>query len=136
MYSNNTTTPTTPIDVNKVVDVYTGKEGCRCGCRGKYTYASKFQEYGTLTRGYEVSDDEVNDKRIARVVRIMNERLSEVECLDGYIFDLKYSDLTVYTVYYQDPKRVVTPVASRFQNEEELDECDREALNEFEVIEL
>lgn len=33
-----------PIELDKVTSVYSGKHGCACGCRGKYTYASQTRE--------------------------------------------------------------------------------------------
>ena len=85
-----TTTPTEPIDVSKVEQAYSGKTDlCRCGCAGNYY-------------------DATNPKHlpmIRKVVKFMNEHLSEVEVTDGYIFDTKFSDTRSYTVYYQDPAK-------------------------------
>lgn len=53
------------VDREKIVRVYSGRPGCGCGCRGKY------------------SDDARN---ITRVVNVMNSRSSEVKERDGIYF--------------------------------------------------
>jgi hypothetical protein len=58
-----------------VRSVYSGKNGkCCCGCAGKHRYASALREEASKDRGYEVKDDEVNDRQVAKVVAIMNDR--------------------------------------------------------------
>jgi hypothetical protein len=67
------------IDIESVYKVYSGKPNrCMCGCAGKYSYASKFQAYGGEDRGYEVDDDEVND----RTVRMFVKKVSESDGVD------------------------------------------------------
>lgn len=61
------------IDVSEVAFVYSGKDGCACGCRGKYSYASQHQEWASNNRGYKVNDDEVNDKTVKQVVKKVTE---------------------------------------------------------------
>jgi hypothetical protein len=68
---------TSPIDVSKVYSVYVGKDGCRCGCRGTYSYASAHREFASKNRGYEVTDDEINDKRIASMTKKINKLIAE-----------------------------------------------------------
>lgn len=56
------------IELNNVASVYSGQVGkCCCGCSGKHTYAKQHQAWASKHRGYEVTDDEVND----RVVKLM-----------------------------------------------------------------
>jgi hypothetical protein len=64
---------TTPIKISDVASVYSGKAGaCCCGCKGNHRYASKHREFAAKYRGYPISDDEVNDRQVAKVVGILN----------------------------------------------------------------
>jgi hypothetical protein len=68
-----------------------------CGCAGKYSYASKFQAYGSKERGYAVDDDEVND----RTVRMFVKKVSEsdgVDVLKGYIYSVTIGS-RFYAIY-------------------------------------
>ena len=60
------------IQVENVLKVYSGKNGCMCGCNGTYSYATAHQAAGGKDRGYEVSDDELNDNKIKRMVNKFN----------------------------------------------------------------
>lgn len=85
-----------------VASVYSGKEGCRCGCLGKYYYAKEHQVWGGKNRGYEVKDEEVNDAMVAKVCEYMNAHPSEVEVIydnEDCIFDIKLGNERVYTAY-------------------------------------
>jgi len=86
------------IEVAKVYAVYSGKpDTCMCGCAGKYSYASEHREFGGKDRGYEVDDDEVND----RTVRAFTKKVSNsdgVEVLDGYIYCVTIGN-RFYAVY-------------------------------------
>jgi hypothetical protein len=58
------------LTTDKVQSVYSGVNGkCCCGCAGKHFYNSKYQTQASKSRGYEVSDCEVSDKTVARVVK-------------------------------------------------------------------
>jgi hypothetical protein len=56
-----------------VQGVYSGKPGCACGCKGNYRYHSTQVQAATKRRGYEVTPDEVNDKQVAKVLKIVQE---------------------------------------------------------------
>ena len=61
------------ITTDKVMSVYSGKNGkCCCGCAGKHYYASQFREFASEHRGYEVTDNEVSDRMVTKVVGIIN----------------------------------------------------------------
>ena len=60
------------IDADKVVNVYSGRHGCMCGCLGKYSYASRYQAAGGSRRGYAVADDEVSDRSVRVIVGKLN----------------------------------------------------------------
>jgi len=69
-----------------VKSVYSGKDGCCCcGCAGKYSYAEKFRIESSKKRGYEVTDDEINDKTVAMIVAKMN-KSGEIEKLSDTQF--------------------------------------------------
>ena len=51
-----------PIDRSRVIKVYTGKQGCMCGCKGKYRYTSVSQ----AAEG--VADSDVNEGVVTRVL--------------------------------------------------------------------
>lgn len=55
------------IDRSDIGKVYSGKPGCMCGCRGKYSYASKCVAVESKARGYKVDKDEVSDLSIDRI---------------------------------------------------------------------
>lgn len=68
------------IERDDVLYVYSGKANrCCCGCSGNYRYNSKYKDLGTKDRGYEVKDDEVNDKQVARVLTIMKNNADKLE---------------------------------------------------------
>jgi hypothetical protein len=53
--------------------VYSGKPGCMCGCRGKYSYASDYKKEGGKERGYDVTDEDVSDRSVKLIVgKLMN----------------------------------------------------------------
>jgi hypothetical protein len=57
------------IDINSIVSVYSGKGGwCCCGCAGKHTYSSQHRARVSTERGYEIPDDQVNDRVVKRIV--------------------------------------------------------------------
>lgn len=88
------------IDPADVVKVYSAsKEGCRCGCMGKYFYNPEHQEHGGKERGYEVSDNEVNMNMVKKVCKILNDNAASVEVQDGYIFNYQMENGHVYTAY-------------------------------------
>jgi hypothetical protein len=75
---------------DNIICVYSGKaNACCCGCSGTYRYNSKHIDAGSKDRGYQVSQDEVNDKQVLRVLNIMkkNSHLLE-EDLDDNLFSV------------------------------------------------
>lgn len=74
------------IQLENVMSVYSGRVGsCCCGCSGKHTYAKAHQKAASKSRGYAVTDDEVNDKTVKLVVGKMNKE----EKLDDDADDVK-----------------------------------------------
>jgi hypothetical protein len=73
----------TPADV---LSVYSGKNGrCCCGCSGKHSYNSASIAEATEHRGYAVTSDEVNDRQITRVLRLIQAEGDKVEDGGNYI---------------------------------------------------
>lgn len=63
-----------------VLYVYSGKANkCCCGCSGIYRFNSKHKDLGTKDRGYEVKQDEVNDKHIVKVLNILKKNSNTLE---------------------------------------------------------
>jgi hypothetical protein len=61
------------VDVSKMSSVYSGINGrCCCGCSGKHTYASVHRVNAGKNRGYEVKDEEINDRTVKRIVNLIN----------------------------------------------------------------
>ena len=84
------------IDTNKVLKVYSGRPGCWCGCRGKYSFASEFAAEGTTRRGYAVMPDEVSDRNVRMIVKRLNNN-SDTKIEDGIAF--LELDNRVYAAY-------------------------------------
>lgn len=69
-----------------IMYVYSGKaNACCCGCSGNYRYNSKHIDAGSKDRGYKVSDDEVSDRQVLRVLNIIkkNSHLLEEDLPDS-----------------------------------------------------
>ena len=68
--------------VNDVYKVYSGKVGCMCGCRGKYSYTAN----GAVNHGpgYDVSD-KVNERSVKIIAgKVMRD--PNVQFEDGCVF--------------------------------------------------
>lgn len=72
----------TPADVRMV---YSGKPGCMCGCRGSYAYTTAAREEGTRERGYEVTDSDISDITVTRLLK----KLQRVETIEQMGCDLE-----------------------------------------------
>ena len=58
------------LTVADVRSVYSGKAwSCCCGCSGTHSYASLLREEAGKDRGYPVTDDDVNDREVRRVLK-------------------------------------------------------------------
>ena len=57
------------VTISQVRSAYTGKvDRCCCGCSGTHVYNERNRAKAAKWRGYEVSDDEVNDKKVERIL--------------------------------------------------------------------
>lgn len=57
------------IQASKVIKVYSGRQGCMCGCRGKYSYASK---HADQRPSYYNADEGVSDRSVKLMVNKLN----------------------------------------------------------------
>lgn len=73
------------IAIADIMSVYSGKEGCACGCRGKHTYAKAFQAEGTKRRGYKVEDKDCNDRTVAKHVKTIEQHADIAEVTAKYV---------------------------------------------------
>ena len=68
------------VTLDKVMSVYSGKAGkCYCGCSGNHRYASAHLAVAGLDRGYPIEGDEVNDRQVKKVLKIVQERFEVAE---------------------------------------------------------
>ena len=86
-----------------ISSVYIGKpDTCMCGCAGKYYYSEVNQKWSGNDRGYEITDDEVDDKKVQRVINKINKNSPmEIQVLDGYIYTAIIGK-TQYTIYLKN----------------------------------
>jgi len=91
---------------DRVRAVYSGRKGCMCGCKGKYTYAKQFQAEATENRGYQVTDDEVNDRvvrqMVAKVEKFVREGQVDEVMVDSDWFAVDMENDRTYCVYFAD----------------------------------
>lgn len=93
----------TPADV---ASVYSGRDGkCCCGCSGNHRYSSARATVESTRRGYEITPDEVNDRQVAKVLRIVQENAERAEFSDEYrtFYSLVLGE-RLYIVYLPDPQ--------------------------------
>ncbi len=75
-----------PIDINKVMSVYSGIDGkCCCGCSGKHSYALAHMHVAGIDRGYAIDDDEVSDRSVKIIVSKINANLVDAEYAEGHV---------------------------------------------------
>lgn len=103
-------------DLSKITSVYSGRKGCACGCRGKYSYASAFK---SERPSYCEGDEWVNDRTVkliaAKVDHILREQPDWIERImidpEFFAIDLKHD--RCYTLYFTDhnPRHLPTRIA-------------------------
>ena len=87
--------------LENVSSVYVGKSGkCCCGCSGTHWYATEHKDWATKDRGYEVTQDELNDDKIKRVFNkiVKNQDNLEYTTKNFTSFD---TGSTLYIVYFK-----------------------------------
>lgn len=87
-------------DKSKITSVYSGRKGCACGCKGKYSYASAYCYEG---------DDCVSDRSVSKIAKTVEDYLRDGSVVkrvrlapggDWLAVDL-YHDRT-YTLYFAE----------------------------------
>lgn len=62
-----------------MLQAYSGKVGCMCGCRGNHRYSKACSlEAATKDRGYAVSANEISDNLVTRVLKVLKENINNV----------------------------------------------------------
>ena len=87
------------MDISNIVKTYSGKNGCMCGCGGKYSYtADGAKNHGP---GYDVSDmvNERSVKIIAKKV-LTDPRANRTESTE-YVFVEDREKGTIKVVYFK-----------------------------------
>lgn len=60
------------LTISDICSAYRGKPNkCRCGCSGTYYYTEINRDYATRNRGYKVTDDEISDETVQRILNRM-----------------------------------------------------------------
>ena len=95
-------------DISKIYSVYSGRKGCACGCRGKYSYAAAYKD--KRPSYYADTDEGINDRTVKllvnRVEAMIRDEHADVEVVfdddgDWVAVDLDDRDRT-YTIYFAD----------------------------------
>lgn len=75
------------ITFESILQVYTGKANtCCCGCAGKHTYTSRYQNESSISRGYPVLPEEVDDAAARRIFNsIINDPSAVVDEEFGFV---------------------------------------------------
>jgi hypothetical protein len=81
------------IDLNKISQIYSGKDGCRCGCKGKYVSTS-------FAKDNAEANDKLASKRLKRAKELV-EGGAAFDMGDTYI-DIKTGEKTVLCLYFDD----------------------------------
>jgi hypothetical protein len=92
------------LKLDNIASVYVGKDDCRCGCGGDYRYASAHRAYSSKHRGYDVGDEEINDRAIKRAFNRFIKHPNEVEVIDDHIFEISTGKDRVWTIYLKEEK--------------------------------
>lgn len=92
-------------DVSKVSAVYSGRKGCACGCRGKYSYASAYpDERPSYLEGNEsISDRSVKiiTNRVEKLLRDPNSYVKSIMLSDeGNWIAVDMEHDQTYTIYF------------------------------------
>ena len=87
------------MDTSNIVKTYSGKIGCMCGCRGKYSYtADGAKNYGP---GYNV-DSSVNERSVKIIAKkvLTDPRADRTESTE-YVYVEDRAKGTIKVVYFK-----------------------------------
>lgn len=66
-----------------ITSVYCGKAGaCCCGCAGKHSYHAAKRAEASRRRGYKVTDDELNEREVVRVLSKVKRNVGLIEYME------------------------------------------------------
>lgn len=86
-------------DTSKVTSVYSGRKGCACGCRGKYTRSSKHPADEAPTAPV---NDRVVAQTVAKVEEAMRSGVAAFVMVDAEWIAVDMPHDRTYTVYFCD----------------------------------
>lgn len=91
-------------DISKVTNVYSGRRGCRCGCRGKYSYALAHKDERP---SYYKCDDGISDRSVKVITQRVEEVLRDGRDVAFVIVEPDFIDVNmthdrVYTLYFAE----------------------------------
>jgi len=85
-----------------VLRVYSGRPGCRCGCKGTYRAPACNAKQAEASCGYKLDDEDISDRQVTRVLNVLkrnsddcHQELADPKC--KYI-NLEFNG-RVYTAY-------------------------------------
>jgi hypothetical protein len=89
----------TPADVRSA---YRGRaNACMCGCKGKHYYVAALREEASTDRGYPVTDDEVSDAKVTKILRLVQAYAEDAEIDDSDIISVDVGS-SAYVVYLRN----------------------------------
>ena len=90
--------------VGEVSKAYSGKPGCMCGCKGRYYVCEHAREVSEEERGYKLDDDDVSDKQVLRILRLVQAEAAcgTVEFGDTYAYAEVNDGKRAYAIYFED----------------------------------
>ena len=74
------------VDINivttyDILQVYSGRPGCGCGCRGSYRYnPAHMEEAKTDARSRILEKSDFNAAQVAKILRLMKQHPDELKC--------------------------------------------------------
>lgn len=69
----------------EVMQVYSGKPGCMCGCKGKYSVNPAHRAAADKDRGYPHDDEDMKPGQVTRVLRLLQADPRAAYDADGYV---------------------------------------------------
>lgn len=86
------------LTVADILQTYSGKPGCACGCRGKYTVNPAYKQRADQERGYEQPAGRINVISQVLAKFKANSNHPAMSLYDN-IFAFDLSDVRTYTIY-------------------------------------
>ena len=98
-------------DISRVQSTYSGRKGCACGCRGKYTYGSA---HAGARPSYVTGDEGISDRSVkatvSKIEKMLHDPHSEIAKVtvhgDSWLAVDMQHDRT-YTIYFAEDEAAV-----------------------------